>query len=206
MSLVTCLPQRVSSTHSRTRDHFVCLLLFPQCPEQCPACSQCLPWGPGTARKPHPRHHHWHPLPRSSPAPLCPAGFSASKPAHPVPHPDTQLKYVNSLVAEREERAAWGPVLFTAEAWQGRPSPGARWWQGGEIVCTPTPGGGWLAGGTFACKLGMRGNEQGGQLSNGRSGICLQQIFSDFPKHLKLIRWTRDSGSPSRLESHPCQG
>jgi hypothetical protein len=27
-------------------------------------------------------------------------------------------------------------------------------------------------------------------LSNWRTGICLQQIFSDFPKHLKLIRWT----------------
>lgn len=34
------------------------------------------------------------------------------------------------------------------------------------------------------------GDEQGEPWPNWRPGICLRQIFSDFPKHLKLIRWT----------------
>lgn len=147
MLLVTCFPKRVSSTSSRIRDHFVCPLLFPQCPEECPACSLCLPWAPGTAR-PIP-HHHWDQLPRGSPTPQCPAGFSASKPVNPIPPQGTQQKYINSLVADGEEWVARGPVLFTSEAWQGRPPPGAGWWQGGEIECPPTGGDG-LAGGTFA--------------------------------------------------------
>lgn len=32
-------------------------------------------------------------------------------------------------------------------------------------------------------------------MSNWRPGICLQQIFSDFPKRLELIRWTGASSS-----------
>lgn len=43
----------------------------------------------------------------------------------------------------------------------------------------------------FASELDFRGNEEGEQLPNGALGFVFSIFPLDFPKHLKLIRWTR---------------
>lgn len=77
-----------------------------------------------------------------------------------------------------------------------RPPPGAGWQQAEESESSPDPhptpppaGGHGLVGKMYAWERDLRGKRAGVQLSNWRPEICLQQIFSDFPQHLTLIRW-----------------
>lgn len=98
-----------------TREDFVRSLPFSQCPEQCPARSQYL-----------------------SPLAGTPA-VTQAKETHPTPGHTTEIRELTCC-----PWGGWQPgavMLFTSEAWQGRPPPGDA--PGREGRLSTGLGGGW---------------------------------------------------------------